>query len=196
MNHFCSIVERSPAVILAIKGYEKEHFIKLVHKESREYLSKIKATAYEYREIKSMVYNEEWNKLEIEYFLGVGEETRPYEIFFKDPKSVLVRMTEELQELVSKGQIDTNLIGEIGELCMVLYKKEYLKEKLSEILGVSKDKLEVKRTATPKWGPDIYVYYEGKPLAIIDVKTTMISDRYPKVCLNEAIDCLKNKYFT
>lgn len=54
----------------------------------------------------------------------------------------------------------------------MLYKSDMIKEKLSEILRIPKDKLEVKRTTTPKWGPDFYVYCEGKLVAIVEVETT------------------------
>jgi len=188
-----------PAVILAIKGYGKEHLIKLVHRESKEYLSKIKATTYQYREIKSMVYDEEWNRLEIKYFIGVGEETRPYEIIFEEPKSALVNKVKELRELIFTKGLPRNdsqvrsLTGKIGQGYVRFYLEDEIKEMVSRETGISTEELVVVQ-GYERWGPDFYVYHKTGLIAIVEVKTTITADRYPKSCLDEAESQLE-EYF-
>jgi len=90
-----------------------------------------------------MVYDEEWDKLEIEYFLGVGEETRPYEIFFEEPKSVLVKLVKKLRDILNEGRNDPNLEGDIGEGYVRLYLEERILEIISEIIGIPVNELEL-----------------------------------------------------
>lgn len=68
---------------------------------------------------------------------------------------------------------------------------------MSKVTGIPKEELGVVQGYSD-WGPDFYVYHKGKLVAIVEVKTTILSDRYPgysEGCLHDAKEELR-KYFT
>ncbi|MGB9709727.1 hypothetical protein, partial [Infirmifilum uzonense] len=183
-----------PAVIFAITDYAgRKHSIKLVQTSNDENLVKVMIS--QFRRIANMKYDEKESKLTIEYYRGEGETTSEHEVFFENPKTVLVRMAEELRELIGKGlkREANELEGEIGELYAEIYlKEEVIKEKASGILGIPKERLSIQK-GHEKWGPDFYIYGDGKLLMIIEIKATRISDITEQ--MNDAMGQLK-KYFT
>jgi len=161
-----------PAVIFAIRSHGNgKEMIKLVYRESIEYVCKVMISHF--RRIKSIEYKEDWNMLLIEYFEIEGKEASWHKIYLEDPKSVLVRKILELIELIKKGDEKkaSGLEGDIGEWYVEHYRREDIKRKISEILGLLADELEVKKRPTQE-GPDFYVYYKGELKAVIEVKST------------------------
>ncbi|MEM4609505.1 MAG: hypothetical protein QW190_01250, partial [Thermoproteota archaeon] len=184
--------DKGPAVVFMIKDWQgEEHELKLVYNWDRKYLSKIMIE--DFRQIQDAEYDSETGILTITYLKG--DHASEHLIYLENPKSVLTRMVEKLKITLSEEREDTNLEGDIGEYYIMLYKSDVIKEKVSEILGVPKDKIKVVKGYS-NWGPDFYVYCEGKLVAIIDVKTTTKSKYYPAEKLKEAKDSLENKYFT
>ncbi|MEM3025903.1 MAG: hypothetical protein QXP19_00105, partial [Thermoproteota archaeon] len=184
--------DKGPAVVFTIKDWQgEEHELKLVYNWDRKYLSKIMIE--DFRQIQDAEYDSETGILTITYLKG--DHASEHLIYLENPKSVLTRMVEKLKITLSEEREDTNLEGDIGEYYIMLYKSDVIKEKVSEILGVPKDKIKVVKGYS-NWGPDFYVYCEGKLVAIIDVKTTTKSKYYPAEKLKEAKDSLENKYFT
>ncbi|MEM3647620.1 MAG: hypothetical protein QW506_00480 [Thermoproteota archaeon] len=180
-----------PAVILAIRDYEgEEHLIKLVHKESKRYVSKIKVRDH-FREIESMSYKDEWKKLEIEYFSGEDEETASYRIYFEDPKAVLLRKFIELKKILEEGHEDPNLEGDIGQEYIRLYLRNKIKMEVSRLLDFPENELEM--TGPFRSGPDFHIYRKGKLVMIIELETTRTGDIAKRMSRGKN---QLNKYFT
>ncbi|MBS7618931.1 hypothetical protein KEJ25_10155 [Candidatus Bathyarchaeota archaeon] len=102
-----------PAVIFAMKDYKgKEHLLKLV---SKEYVSKIMIG--QFRPIKSVKYDEDRNKLIVEYHKGEGKITYDYEVFLENPDTVLMRRIKEVRDLLNEGtpRDDPKVTGPVGE---------------------------------------------------------------------------------
>ncbi|MBO3809243.1 MAG: hypothetical protein FGF50_06575, partial [Candidatus Brockarchaeota archaeon] len=189
--------EHGPAVTFAIKNYKgKEHLIKLVYRESKEYIPRIMIS--EYRRIKIAKYEADRKKLVIEYYTGVGEATSRHEAFLEDPEKVLVGRVEEVGDLINKGfSIDDprvkGPVGEIGWDYARFYREKDVKEVVSRKTGIPKEKLEVVQGYETE-GPDFYVYHKGKLVAIVEVKTTIVSDYYQRSLSRAKKDL--NNYFT
>jgi len=190
--------DHGPAVILATMDYEgDEHLIKLVFKESKEYVSKVMISHF--RRIRSVKYDEKMNRLVIEYFRDEGEETSEHKIYLESPKSVLTRMYEELKSLIKEGipRNDTKvtrLTGDIGQTYAEFYLKGRMKMKISEKEGIPPEKIEIKGSF--RIGPDFLVYHKGSLIVIVDVKSTTDSDEFPKRCFDRARDeSFYKKYF-
>ncbi|MEM2088014.1 MAG: hypothetical protein QXF52_04990 [Thermoproteota archaeon] len=153
----------------------------------------------QYREIKSVKYDEERNMLIIEYYRGEGETASEHEVFLESPKTVLIRMVEEVRDLINEGipRTDTRitgLVGDIGQDYTRFYLEEDIKEIVSRVTGIPKEELKVVQ-GDPNRGPDFYVYHKEGLVAIVEVKTTITSVRYPKGSLDEGRGQLKD-YFT
>jgi hypothetical protein len=175
--------DHGPAVIFAIRDYwGGEHLIKLVHKESKEYVCKIRIGSISFREIRNVKYEEKRSRLIIEYSQerAMSEATSKHEIFLENPKSVLVRMAEELREIISaKGLPEVNpeagiLTGEVGWYYVRLYREDEIKEIVSKITGILKEELHVFQ-GYEREGPDFYVYHKSELIAIVEVKTSVTS---------------------
>ncbi|MEM2414594.1 MAG: hypothetical protein QXZ04_02135 [Thermoproteota archaeon] len=188
-----------PAVVFAIMGYDGEHLIKLVYKESQEHLCKVKI-GNSYRKIEDVKYKDTRRRLIIEYSREVGETTCEHEILLENPKTVLISRVEEVRDLLKSGiRSDdpevTGTVGDTGEDYVRFYLEEEIKEVVSSATGIPKEKLKVVQGYETK-GPDFYVYYKDELIAIIEVKTTITSERYPEKCLGEGRRQLLEKYFT
>ncbi|MGB9717637.1 MAG: hypothetical protein ACPL4E_04255 [Thermoproteota archaeon] len=196
--HYDKTGDYGPAVIFAIMDYEgKEHSIKLVHKESKQYLCKVMIS--QFRQIKSVEYDEKRNKLIIEYFTGVSEASSEHEIFLESPKTALMRMAEEVRDLLNEGvpREDPrvkNQVGKIGQDYTRFYLEEEIREVVSGATGIPKEELKVFQGYQTE-GPDFYVYHKTGLVAIVEIKTTATSSRYPRKCLDEGREKLTN-YFT
>ncbi|MEM3747540.1 MAG: hypothetical protein QXN67_08800, partial [Thermoproteota archaeon] len=199
--HYDKTGDYGPAVIFAIKDYDgKKHLIKLVHKESKKFLSKIMIS--QYREIRSVKYEEERSRLIIEYYMGVGETTSEHEVFLESLKTVLMRMVEEVRDLINEGVPRNNsrvtgLVGKIGQDYTRFHLEEEIKEIASRITGIPKEELRVFQGYQTE-GPDFYVYHKTGLVAIVEVKTTTVAERYPgraSGCLYEGVEQLM-VYFT
>jgi transcription elongation GreA/GreB family factor len=175
--------DHGPAVIFAIRDYwGGEHLIKLVHKESKEYVCKIRIGSISFREIRNVKYEEKRSRLIIEYSQerAMSEATSKHEIFLENPKSVLVRMAEELREIISaKGLPEVNpeagiLTGEVGWYYVRLYHEDEIKEIVSKMTGIPKEELHVFQ-GYEREGPDFYVYHKSELIAIVEVKTSVTS---------------------
>ncbi|MEM2089155.1 MAG: hypothetical protein QXI42_10925 [Thermoproteota archaeon] len=174
--------DHGPAVKFTIRDYEgKEHLIKLVYKESKEYLCKAEISANDYEIIENVKYEDGRRRLIILY--RKSGRISGHEVRFEKPRTVLRVMVKELGDMLKSGTDpdDPRLkepIGDIGEGYTRFYREEAIKEKVSRETGIPKEKLKVVQ-GDPDWGPDFYVYYKGGLVAIVEVKTTTKSERYP-----------------
>jgi hypothetical protein len=127
-------------------------------------------------------YEEKRSRLIIEYSQerAMSEATSKHEIFLENPKSVLVRMAEELREIISaKGLPEVNpeagiLTGEVGWYYVRLYHEDEIKEIVSKMTGIPKEELHVFQ-GYEREGPDFYVYHKSELIAIVEVKTSVTS---------------------
>jgi len=164
---------------------ESARAIKLVHKESSEYVCGISIDWF--RKIEGIDYDEKLSKLKIKY--SKGEETFQRTIYLESPKSILMRMIEELR----KDKDDIKLIGDIGEKRVEFYFKEDIKKRVSEKKGIPPEELEVRGPF--ERGPDFLVYHK-EGLIVIDVKSTTRADEFPEGCFKLAKDkSFNEKYF-
>ncbi|MBO3798060.1 MAG: hypothetical protein JTT13_04225 [Candidatus Brockarchaeota archaeon] len=186
--------DHGPAVVFAITDWEgKEHLIKLVYKNSEEYLCRVKTG--DFRRIKNVEYNNKNRSLTIEY--SIGEEMHSHTVFFVTPEPALLKLIM-IRSLLMSGVSPndtriTGLEGEIGEDYVRFHLVEVIKEIVSRLAGIPKEELEVipgKRS----WGPDFEVRHKGKLVAVVEVKTTISSD-YLTDRLEKAIGKLRG-YFT
>jgi hypothetical protein len=106
------------AVIFAMKGYGGECLIKLVHKESPEYVYGISIDWL--RKIEGINYDEKLSKLKIKY--SKREETFQCTIY--------------LEPQINIDEDDIKLIGDIGEKRVEFYFKEEIKRRVSEKKGI------------------------------------------------------------
>ncbi|MEM2980804.1 MAG: hypothetical protein QW385_05495 [Thermoproteota archaeon] len=112
-----------------------------------------------------MKYDEERNMLIIEYYRGEGETASEHEVFLESPKTVLIRMVEEVRDLINEGipRTDTRItgpVGKIGQDYTRFYLEEEIKETVSRVTGIPKEELRVFQGYQTE-GPDFYVYYKG-----------------------------------
>jgi len=172
-------------VIFAIKGYESECLIKLVHKESSEYVCGISIDWF--KKIEDVNYDEKLSKLVIKY--SKGGEIFQHTIYLESPRSILMRMIEELR----KDKDDIKLIGDIGEKRVEFYFKEEIKKRVSEKKGMPPEELEIRGSF--RRGPDFLVYHKEGLIVIVDVKSTTKADEFPEGCFKLAKDSFNEKYF-
>ncbi|MBO3842932.1 MAG: hypothetical protein FGF48_11060, partial [Candidatus Brockarchaeota archaeon] len=191
--HYDGTGDYGPAVIFAIKdSEEKEHLIKLAYRKSEEYLVRVKIGA-SFRRVESAKYDGDMCMLRIEYHKE-GRIFR-HEVFLESPKAVLIRMVKKVRDLLNEGVLRddpkvTRPVGRIGWYYTRFYREEDIKEIVSKVTGIPKEELRVVQGYETE-GPDFYVYHKEELVAIVEVKTTTVSDRYPKKCLEDAVEGLK-----